>query len=559
MFRLTAVAATLALAAAAPAREARLVAEPEVSAALGWAVGARTVGEVSFSVSVNQQNLDKLRQVVFEVSDPDHVNYGQYLKQAEIDELTAPTASDLNAVTGWLRAAGASFTLAGTHTAEVTAPVAVAEAMLSTTWHTLVNAKTGQSVDRAAGYTVPAEVAGSIAALHSVHGLPLPPKARLAARPGTPYKVTPAVITKQYGVSGVTPSAKGNSMAVAEFQGQFMIPANLVKFFKRFVPDSTADTVSKFMGDANGRQEGVEADLDIQYIMGTAPGIATEFWEEKGNDFCKDLKKWTELLLSTDACPLVNSVSYGWQGKLTQIQCNIFEWKDVDTNFMKLAAKGITVVFASGDSGSGSTNGKLYPSWPASSEFVTSVGATRFVDQTPGEEMASDQFGSGGGFCSFISRGNATWQEKAVTNYLNSDVKLPKASSYTATGRATPDVSGLGEGYQVETGPGGIQSVGGTSASTPMFAGLVGLINDARLQKGMPAMGFMNPFIYKNADAFTDVTKGTNGIDRGGEKCPGFPAAPGWDPATGLGTPIFSKLLAAAMAAGDKSVAAAEM
>ena len=103
-----------------------------------------------------------------QVSDPDQANYGQYLKQAEIDELTAPTASDLNAVTGWLTQAGASFTLAGTHVIEVTAPVAVAEAMLSTTWHTLVNGKTGQSVDRAAGYTVPAEVAGSIAALHSV-------------------------------------------------------------------------------------------------------------------------------------------------------------------------------------------------------------------------------------------------------------------------------------------------------------------------------------------------------------------------------------------------------
>ena len=72
-------------------------------------------------------------------------------------------------------------------------------------------------------------------------------------------------------------------------------------------------------------------------------------------------------------------------------------------------------------------------------------------------------------------------------------------------------------------------------------------------------MGFMNPFIYKNADAFTDVTKGTNGIDRGGQKCPGFPAAPGWDPATGLGTPIFTKLLAAAMTAGEKAATAAEM
>ena len=56
--------------------------------------------------------------------------------------------------------------------------------------------------------------------LPDAHGLPLPPKTRLAARAAQPYKVTPAVITKQYGISGVTPSAKGNSMAVAEFQGQ---------------------------------------------------------------------------------------------------------------------------------------------------------------------------------------------------------------------------------------------------------------------------------------------------------------------------------------------------
>jgi hypothetical protein len=54
---------------------------------------------------------------------------------------------------------------------------------------------------------------------------------------------------------------------------------------------------------------------------------------------------------------------------------------------------------------------------------------------------------------------------------------------------------------------------------------------------------------YKNNAAFTDVTKGTNKIGRGGQKLPyGFDAAPGWDPATGLGTPLFPKLMAAAMA-----------
>jgi hypothetical protein len=59
--------------------------------------------------------------------------------------------------------------------------------------------------------------------------------------------------------------------------------------------------------------------------MGIAPGVNTEFWEEKGQDFCKDLVKWTSLLLS-DTAPSVNSVSYGWQGAMTQIQCLPNEW-----------------------------------------------------------------------------------------------------------------------------------------------------------------------------------------------------------------------------------------
>ena len=72
---------------------------------------------------------------------------------------------------------------------------------------------------------------------------------------------------------------------------------------------------------------------------------------------------------------------------------------------------------------------------------------------------------------------------------------LPPASAFPAKGRGTPDVSALGEGYQVIVG-GHVESVGGTSASSPAFAGLVSLLNDARDQKGMKPMGFLNPFLY---------------------------------------------------------------
>lgn len=209
---------------------------------------------------------------------------------------------------------------------------------------------------------------------------------------------------------------------------------------------------------------------------------------------------------------------------------------------------------------------------------------------------------AGGGFSKQFDQTDAQWQAAATARYLQSvdPPSLPPAGSYPPTGRGTPDVSALGEGYQVIVG-GRVQSVGGTSASSPVFASIVSLINDARLKAGKKPMGLLvsvaavhrgrlctrmllharlqcaagwihssppppcisararvtqrccggaqNPFLYQNAAAFTDVTLGSNKVGRGGEKLEyGWNCSVGWDPATGLGTPIFPKLLAAAMA-----------
>ena len=65
-----------------------------------------------------------------------------------------------------------------------------------------------------------------------------------------------------------------------------------------------------------------------------------------------------------------------------------------------------------------------------------------------------------------------------------------------------------------------------------------------------PPLGFLNPWLYANADAFTDVTVGTNAIGhQPGRPGPvgatpyGFNCTAGWDPVTGLGTPRFGELL----------------
>lgn len=75
-------------------------------------------------------------------------------------------------------------------------------------------------------------------------------------------------------------------------------------------------------------------------------------------DFCTDLKQWTTKLLSEDNIPKVHSVSYGVQGNLSEVpSCGPKAVADIDEDFKKLAAKGITIIFASGDSGSGETGG----------------------------------------------------------------------------------------------------------------------------------------------------------------------------------------------------------
>ena len=138
-------------------------------------------------------------------------------------------------------------------------------------------------------------------------------------------------------------------------------------------------------------------------------------------------------------------------------------------------------------------------------------------------------------------------QQLDVQGYLHSAPQLPPAALYNASGRASPDVAALGEGFQVFVN-GEIKTVGGTSASAPLFAGLVSLLNEARTQKGRPPMGFLNPWLYAHQDMLTDIVDGSNAISRSGTAAPyGFNCTKGYDPVTGLGTPAFTKMLAAAL------------
>jgi tripeptidyl-peptidase-1 len=185
------------------------------------------------------------------------------------------------------------------------------------------------------------------------------------------------------------------------------------------------------------------------------------------------------------------------------------------------------------------------PSFPASSPYVTAVGATQGPESGAAEiACTSDQGGvitTGGGFSTKFSA--PSYQTAAISGYfaaLNSTQQ--PASGYATSGRGYPDVAMAGLNYEVVIG-GNTYQVSGTSASAPVVAGMVSLVNAQRLAAGKKPLGFLNTAIYQNGVKFTnDVVSGENNCAASKVCCSqGFYAAAGWDPLTGFGGVDFQK------------------
>ena len=216
-------------------------------------------------------------------------------------------------------------------------------------------------------------------------------------------------------------------------------------------------------------------------------------------------------------------------------------------SFMVTGSLGLSILFASGDQGVWGRTGvsdTFNPDFPASSPYVTSVGGTDFaIYGTLGDETAWNC--GGGGFSNTFPQ--PSWQAEAVSTFFkqaNRAGNLPNSALYNATGRGYPDISALGgqlNPYCISTKGGSkFTGVAGTSASTPVVAGIFAQLNNVRLKAGKGPLGWLNPFIYDNDDCFNDVHDGSvNNCYKGAE---GFATTDYWDPVTGLGTPNFECL-----------------
>jgi tripeptidyl-peptidase-1 len=99
----------------------------------------------------------------------------------------------------------------------------------------------------------------------------------------------------------------------------------------------------------------------------------------------------------------------------------------------------------------------------------------------PEVAVVSGDFTSGGGFSNFFAR--PSYQDSAVNSYFgkNAPPINPPANVYNATGRGFPEVSANGLNTMTILGSEQVLS-GGTSASTPIFASIINLINEQRIK-----------------------------------------------------------------------------
>jgi subtilase family serine protease len=287
-----------------------------------------------------------------------------------------------------------------------------------------------------------------------------------------------------------------------------------------------------------------EISLDVQWSHAVAPGATIDLVLAKSNQDA-DILSATKYAVEHNLGDVI-SQSFGEAESCADPKLLVAEYEV----FEEATRKHITLFASSGDSGAAqptcdNSSYILSASTPASDPLVTGVGATYLnADATTGkyssETAWNDVFGaSGGGYSTIYKR--PFYQDGVVKSKW----------------RGVPDVSYNGDvngGVLTVLGflgtNSGIYIFGGTSAGSPQWAGIIALTD----QRAEHRVGFINPILYAIGHnpstyhkTFHDIVSGNNtfvGIDANGNTVTiqGYSTARGWDPVTGWGSPIVSRL-----------------
>jgi subtilase family serine protease len=392
----------------------------------------------------------------------------------------------------------------------------------------------------------------------------------------------PSAIRTAYGLNGLIDAGfngTGGTIVILDAFGSPTAFHDLQAFDAVFgLPDPPSFNVVTMPGtppfdptSANQVGWAEEVSLDVQWAHAIAPGANIVLVAAASNSDA-DLIAGLNYAIDNHLGDVV-SMSFGESEVFLTDDAGQLIVEAWDLAFRHARKSHITLFVSSGDQGSTNTAdsaGDVFPfqnvSFPASSPRVTAVGGTNlyFGTGTPAtgradpngpyilEKVLNDEpqgiaLAGGGGVSSLFDMPD--YQKEGLPSHVRKSLHEH---------RGLPDVAyngGVVGGVVVHLGfpgiPTGFYVFGGTSAGAPQWAGVIA---DLNLVMGHP-LGFINNRLYRRgktgelAALFHDITVGDNGFcffttPNGAFGCvPGFSATPGWDLATGWGTPNFANLL----------------
>jgi subtilase family serine protease len=623
---------------AATARVSAAVAPRQMTRLAGhvpaWATAANDLGATAPSRRLDNMHLVLTRapqvEAAFEQLLADQQNqasprYQQWLTPQQNAEQYGVAPADLAAVTGWLQSQGLTVdnVAAGGIFITFSGPVSVVENAFSTSLHNFSH----ESTSRYAPTTepaIPVALAGVIQAVTGlsehvayVHSRSAPVGNDVSARAladgaqplfnsgSSTHYVSPGDFDTLYDINPIYKTGiNGSGIRVVNLIDSKIAPGDITGFNSVFglsvaqpnqivLPDSTDPGLST---DSEG-----EAALDVQRILGTAPGTTVDLLVFSSLSF-NNILSALQYEIGTLNDPIVN-MSFG--------ACNsgnsTAESTNFDSYFKTGAAQGISFFVSSGDNAAaGCDDGSstipatqvLATNLICASSYATCVGGTELAE-TSSADWGSSNSSTRVSAIGYIPEG--AWNEPTIGSSGKTVFQaegtgggitnFPKPSWQTGTGvppdgvRDVPDVSftaSLHDGYLIcQADIGNNCSSGtfkfitfGTSASSPSMAGIAALL-DQKLGK---PQGNLNPLFYKLAatpsnSVFHDVTVASSGVSNCSTATPsmcnnstpsatsltgglaGYAVDTGYDLATGLGSLDVTNFLAVATGASTTTTA----
>ena len=474
---------------------------------------------MEFEVALKMKNFPELQQ---------RIDKGELISAQEMVEKYDPAAADEQAVVDWLKSQGLTIVRRDKNHLAVFARGKVSQIGRALQMRfARVGLEGSEYTSAVTAPSIPAPLAPRIVGINGLqphlraHKHSLSPSSLTGT--GAPY--TPSQIAHVYNADGLFQSnITGAGQTIVIVIDTFPSTTDLQGFWSTYGVNQSINNFS-FIQVVAGNLPGPsgEETLDTEWSSAMAPGAKVRVYAsiDLTNASLDQVYQqvYTDVTNHPEYAIHQMSLSYA-QGETSTTSSQV----QTDAQFFaNLAAAGVTVFAASGDGGAtpnrlGQSGGTIAQQTvvPASDTNVTAVGGTSLQLDSNGNVSSEMAWSLGGGGPSkYYSR--PAWQ-------VGPGVPM-------GTARVVPDVAAsadpnFGAAYYFN---GSQQTIGGTSWSSPAWAGFCALINQERAKASLSSIGLLGPRIYPliGTANFRDITSGSNG----------FNAGVGYDPATGIGVP----------------------